>query len=63
MDASGSLVLDDEGSGVLVGDDLKFFRATGVYEIDGMGGPLGEDDDPLLLSHGEVLVVVLPVEA
>ncbi|CAL8470485.1 g10027 [Coccomyxa elongata] len=52
-----------ELSGALVGNDLKIVGSTGVKEIDGRGGPVSEDDGPLLLSHGDVLCVVVPVIA
>ena len=55
------LPLSDEGSRAFVGDDLEVVRATGVQEIDRRRGPLAEDDDPLFLSHGDVLCVVVPV--
>ena len=63
VDAGISLALSDEGSGALLRDDLEVVGATGVCEIDGRGGPLAEDDGPLLLSHGDVLGVVVPVIA
>ena len=63
VDAGISLALSDEGSGAFVGDDLEVEGATGVCEIDGRGGPVSEDDGPLLLSHGDVLGVVVPVIA
>ena len=63
VDAGISLALSDEGSGALLWDDLEVVGATGVCEIDGRRGPLAEDDGPLLLSHGDVLGVVVPVIA
>ena len=61
VDASSSLALSDEVGGALVGDDLEVVGATGVEEVDGRGGPVSEDDGPLLLPHGDVLGVVVPV--
>ena len=61
VDASSSLALSDETSGALVGDDLEVVRATGVQEIDRRLRPLAGDDDPLFLSHGDVLCVVVPI--
>ncbi len=63
MDAGISLALCDEVSGAFVGDDLKVVGSTGVGEVDGRRRPLAEDDGPLLLSHGDVLGVVVPVIA
>ncbi|BDA45216.1 hypothetical protein COCOBI_07-0030 [Coccomyxa sp. Obi] len=63
VDASSSLALSDEVSGALVGDDLKVVGSTGVEEVDGRRRPVSEDDGPLLLSHGDVLCVVVPVIA
>ena len=63
MYAGVSLALGDEGVGAFVGDDLKVVRATGVGDVDGRCGPVSEDNGPLLLSHGDVLGVVVPVIA
>ena len=63
VDAGISLALCDEVSGAFVGDDLKVVGSTGVCEVDGRRRPLAEDDDPLFLSHGDVLGVVIPVIA
>ena len=46
--------------GAFVGDDLEVVWATGLSDVDGRGGPVTEDDGPLLLSHGDVLGVVVP---
>jgi len=63
VDASGELALSDEGPGTLVGDNLEVVRATDVCDVDGRRRPYSEDDGPLLLSHGDVLGVVVPVIA
>ena len=63
MYACVSLALGDEVGGALVGNDLEVVRAAGVYEVDRRRRPLAEDDGPLLLSHGDVLGVVVPVIA
>jgi len=63
VDAGISLALSDEGGGSLVGDDLEVVWVTSVEEIDGRRGPLAKDDGPLLLSHGNVLGVVVPIVA
>ena len=63
MDAGVSLALSDEGPGTFLRDDLEVVRATGVCEIDGWGGPRTKDDGPLFPPHGDVLGVVVPVEA
>ena len=57
------LALSDEVGGALLRDDLKVVGSTGVGEVDGRRRPLAEDDGPLLLSHGDVLGVVVPVIA
>ena len=61
--ADGTLALGDEGPGTFLRDNLKVVRATGVCDIDRRHGPESEDDGPLLLSHGDVLGVVVPVIA
>ena len=61
--AGSSLALGDEVSGAFVGDDLEVVRATGVCDVDRRRRPNKEDDGPLLLSHGDVLGVVVPVIA
>ena len=63
VDAGISLALCDEVCGIFVGDDLKVVRSADMCEVDGRGGPESEDDGLLLLSHGDVLSVVVPVEA
>ena len=63
MHAGGELALSNEGCGALLWDDLEVVRATGVGDIDRWCGPSTEDDGPLLLSHGDVLGVVVPVIA
>ncbi len=61
VDASGELALCDDGPGTFLGDDLEVVRATSVCDVDGRCGPVSEDDGPLLLSHRDVLGVVVPV--
>jgi len=34
----------------------------GLGRVDGRGGPVAEDDGPLLLPHGDMLGVVVPVK-
>ena len=63
VDASSSLAGGDEVCGALVGNDLEVVGSTGVSEVDGRRRPLAEDDGPLLLPHGDVLGVVVPVVA
>jgi len=63
MYASNSLALGDEGPGTFLRDDLEVVGATSVCDVDGRCGPMSEDDGPLLLSHGDVLGVVVPLEA
>ena len=60
VDAGGELALGDEVGRALLRDDLEIIGSTGVCEVDGRRGPLSEDDGPLLLSHGDVLGVVVP---
>ena len=61
--ASSTLALGGEGFGTLLRDDLEVVGATGVCDVDGWRRPVAEDDGPLLLSHGDVLGVVVPVVA
>ena len=42
---------------------MEVVKSTGVGDVDGRCGPVSEDDGPLLLSHGDMLGVVVPVEA
>ena len=63
MNAGGELALSDEGCRAFLWDDLEVVGATGVGDVDGRCGPASEDDGPLLLSHGDVLGVVVPVVA
>ena len=60
MDASGELALGDEEGGSFVGDNFEVVRATGVRDVDRRRRPVAEDNGPLLLSHGDVLGVVVP---
>ena len=63
VDAGGELALGDEGRGALLWDDLEVVGAKGVEDVDGRRRPVSEDDGPLLLSHGDVLGVVVPIIA